>query len=293
MHPTLFSVLRCPFCGSSLGPPQGVADEQPGEGTVPCTGCSHRFPLSAGVLVLGDPAQLRSLQDHWPPEALTQARLLSNIDQRRQWYLTNPGFQELIDLAAGVKGLIVDVGTGPGSSFAGALVPRLDRDQHLVMSDVAIDVLHRLKRCWDSLPHDAPLDFIAFDMHRMPLATGSVEAFVSSGGFENANADPERRSPVGGAGPYLEAGRALKAGGWIFEHCRVFDADSETARHLARWGYPNASGESLEAFWASAGLRIEGRWTVAHWRGKADPEDSLPVGDEDRWQEVLWALRKM
>jgi len=81
------------------------------------------------------------------------------------------------------------------------------------MSDVSIDVLQRLKRCWDSFPHRMVLDFVAFDMHRLAFAAESVDAFTSSGGFENANADPQRRCPVGGAGPYLEACRALKAGG--------------------------------------------------------------------------------
>jgi hypothetical protein len=255
-------------------------------------GGGHRFAVSEGIPILGNPAQLASLQDHWPAEKLAPQQLRARIEERQAWYRGDPSFQEFIDLAAGVQGTIVDVGTGPGSSFGGALIPLLGERQRLVMSDVSIDVLRRLKRCWQAVPHRAVLEFVALDMHRLPLAAESVDAFTSSGGFENANVDPRRRRPVGGALAYLAAFRALKTDGRVFEQCRAFDGASRTARYLQRWGHPNASRDSLEAFWRGAGLEIAASWVVKDWVGRADPEDSLPVDAGDRWQEVLYVLRK-
>lgn len=214
------------------------------------------------------------------------------VEDSRQRYEADLGFRRSIGFAARAAGITVDVGTGPRSSFCGALVPLLRPDTHLVMNDVALGVLRRLRTLWSKLPHSTTIHYFAFDMHLMPFRPASVSCVTSNGGFENANADPRRRLPPGAGTPYEEAFRILKSGGVLLEGCRAYAPGSRTADYLGSLGYPNATGERLESFWETIGFRIVSRHTVKEWRGKADPEDWAPVGAEDKWREMLYVLKK-
>jgi uncharacterized protein YbaR (Trm112 family) len=246
MDLSLMDALCCPFCHGSLSVANGKSRTTISEGVLGCTGCGRSFEVTDGIPALGDGEHMAKVGDSWPEGMLTQELYKRNTRNSRQEYQHVEAFRDFVDAAAAVEGLIVDVATGPGGSFMGALVPRLGERSHFLASDAAVDMLRGLKAAWADETRTAKLDFAAFDGHRMPLRDESVDAFTSQLGFQSCRDDPTGSRSTRCGGAYREACRALKPSGTIHGTCRVYDADSKTAPHLQSRGSDHASWEDLE-----------------------------------------------
>jgi uncharacterized protein YbaR (Trm112 family)/ubiquinone/menaquinone biosynthesis C-methylase UbiE len=292
MDLSLMDALCCPFCHGSLSVADGKSRTAISEGVLGCSGCGPSFEVIDGIPVLGDREHMAKVGDSWREGVLTQERYKLNTRNSQQQYQHVEAFRDFIDAAASAEGLIVDVATGPGGSFMGALVPRLGERSHFLASDVAVDMLRGLRAAWEDEPRAAKLDFAAFDGHRMALRDASVDAFTAQLGFQCCQDDPTQgRSPRSG-GAYREAYRALRPGGAIHGICRVYDADSKTAPYLQSLGSEDASWENLEQLWASIGFEVTSVAEVHRSKGKSDPCDGLPIDDADEWSHVAYVLRK-
>jgi uncharacterized protein YbaR (Trm112 family) len=292
MDRDLLGVLCCPFCQGELR--LTAADQGPriSNGILACGGCGREFVIEAGVPVLGDRELMARLCDRWGEGTLTPTLYKRNLLDSRQWYDSSKEFAGFIDLAAAVEGVIVDIASGPGASFSGALVPRLSAPSHFVMTDAAVHMLHGLGSAWLDEPREAKLDFVACDCNHLPFRSGSLDALTSALGFDCVNDDPTRSRIPGAAGAYREGHRALKPGGLVFSVSRIYGDDSKTAAHLKSLGCANASRESLAELWNEIGFQVVSETYLESHRGKSDPGDGLPIDDSDEWHLMAWVLRK-
>jgi uncharacterized protein YbaR (Trm112 family)/ubiquinone/menaquinone biosynthesis C-methylase UbiE len=295
MHSALLEVLCCPGCHGGLEvaePVEGGGGEELVEGALGCTGCGRRFEVEEGIPALGDREHMGKVSDFWSEGMLTHELYRRNIENSRQWYGRSEAFAAFVDGAAEMEGVVVDVATGPGSSFAGALVPRLREGTHFLMTDAAVHMLQGLKRAWEEEEHRAEVSFIACDGHRMPFRDESVHAFTSQDGFQCSQDDPTRSRPPRCGGAYREAYRALVEGGTVHGTCRVYAADSKTVPYLESVGSEGASWERLSDLWRAVGFYVMSRTELHRAKGKTNEGDRLPVGENDEWAVVAYVLRK-
>ena len=192
---------------------------------------------------------------------------------------------------------MVDIATGPGSSFLGALVPKLSERTRVVLSDACADLVHALKAAWTREESKAPLDFLAFDGNHMPFRDESLDGLTSTLGFQSVRQDrrPERRQEEGlpWDHPYREARRVLKADGCLFEAASRFHVPgSKTAIYLEEVGDFSGLEASMEKLWEE--LEFDVVWSLRSEtrRGKANPEDGIPLDEADEWFDVAYVLRK-
>jgi len=288
----LLDVLCCPFCQGDLH--LKASDERPriANGVLACSYCDREFVIEVGIPVLGDRELMARLCDRWTEGMLTQDLYKRNLRNTRQWYDSSEKFAAFVDAAAAVEGLIVDIASGPGASFSGALLPRLSPRSHFVLTDAAVHMLHGLRDAWLDEPREARLDFVACDGNRLPFRSGSLDALTSASGFDCVNDDPTRSRFPGAAGAYREGHRVLKRGGLVFNESRIYADDSKTATHLQSLGCANASRKSLAALWDEIGFDVESETYLLSKRGKSDAGDGLPIDESDEWDVMAWVLRK-
>lgn len=291
MHTSLLAVLCCPFCGGSLH-----ADGDPGpdllDGSLTCSACGRRFAGEDGMPILGDRGFMAKVCDRWTEGMLTPELFRRNIQASRVWYGQSDKFARFVDAAAQVEGVIVDIATGPGASFSGALAPRLSQRAHFVMTDAAAHMLQGLRSAWAELSHAAAVDFIACDGHHLPFRDRSLDALTSALGFDSVNDDPARSRPPGAGRAYQEAHRVLKPGGRVFHEGRIYAHESETAEYLASLGCENASVESLESFLDTVGFDIVSKAELQRAKGKTCAGDGLPIDESDEWYVMVYIMRK-
>ncbi len=292
MHSCLLRALCCPACHRELKIAEGGRESEIVDGALGCTGCGQLFAVEGGIAVLGDAELMARVCDRWPEGMLTPELYRGNIQNSREWYAHAPRFAQFVDAAAKVEGVIVDVATGPGASFSGALVPQLGEGSHFIMSDAAVNMLRGLQSAWHGETHVARVDFLAFDGHHMPFRDESLDALTSRSGFDCVNADPTRSRPPGGGRAYREGCRVLKTGGYVFTTTCIYEADSQTATYLASLGCENTSRRTLQRLWCDIGLEVVSETDLLKQRGKTDPGDGLPVSDDDGWRVVAYVLKK-
>jgi uncharacterized protein YbaR (Trm112 family) len=288
----LLDVLCCPFCHGEVQ--LSEADRQPNaaDGLISCVACGREFAVEAGIPVLGDPEFMARVCDQWAEGRLTPDLYKGNLHSSRQWYDSSQQFAQFVDAAAAVQGFIVDIASGPGASFSGALVPRLGSRSNFVMTDAAVHMLHGLRDVWLDEAREAKLDFVACDCNRLPFCDNSLDALTSASGFDCVSDDPTRRRMPGAAGAYREGHRVLKPGGLVFNESRIYGEDSKTAAYLKSQGCANASRESLAQLWEEIGFEVASETYLHSRRGKSDPLDGLPVDESDEWHVMAWVLRK-
>ena len=292
MYRELLAVLCCPFCHGDLQLHGGDGERKVDIGVLSCAGCRRDFVIEVGMPVLGDREFMASICDRWTEGMLTQDLYRRNLRNPREWYDSSEKVARFVDAAAAVEGFIVDIASGPGASFSGALVPRLSPRSHFVLTDAAVHMLHGLRDAWSGEPREARLDFVACDGNHLPFRGSSLDALTSTSGFDCVNDDPARRRIPGGASAYREGHRVLKPGGLVFNESRIYDDDSKTAAHLKSLGCANASRESLGNLWEEIGFEIVSETYLHSHRGKSSPGDGLPIDDSDEWHVMAWVLRK-
>lgn len=292
MYRQLMDALGCPFCHAGMRLVASDGGEKVDIGTITCTGCGKEFVIEAGLPVLGDRERMARVSDRWNEGMLTPDLYKRNLRNTRQWYDSQEEFAGFVDRAATVEGFIVDVASGPGASFSGALVPHLTSRSHFVMTDAAAYMLHGLRDAWLDEPREARLDFVACDCNRLPFRGGSLDALTSTSGFDCVNDDPTRSRLPGAAAAYREGHRVLRSGGLVFNKSRVYAEASKTAAHLQSLGCANASKRSLAELWVEIGFDVESETYLLSKRGKSDAGDGLPIDESDEWHVMAWVLRK-
>lgn len=292
MHLQLLDVLCCPFCQGDLY--LKAADEGPRipNGVLACSACGNEFVIEAGMPVLGDPDLMARLCDRWREGTLTRDLYKRSLRNSREEYESCEGFAGFVDAAAAVEGVIVDIASGPGASFSGALVPRLSPRSHFIMTDAAVHMLHGLADAWSDEPRDATMDFVVCDCNRLPFRSSSLDALTSALGFDSVKDDPIRSRFRDPASAYREGHRVLKPGGLVFNESRIYGDDSKTAAHLKSLGRANASMETLSELWDEIGFQVVSQTCLLSRRGKAEPGECLPMDDSDEWHLMAWVLRK-
>ena len=299
MHRSLLEVLCCPGCHGGLEvvePVAGGGGEELVEGALGCTGCGRRFGIEDGVGILGDREDLHQVAD-WREQPFTQEHLRGQIRNGPELYRHLAHHRGVVDAAADVEGSIVDVATGPGSSFLGALVPKLSERTRVVVSDACASLVHALKAAWSHEESKAPLDFLAFDGNHMPFRDASLDGLTSALGFQSVRQDrrPERRQAEGlqWDHPYREARRVLKPGGCLFEvACRFHVPGSKTAVYLEERGAFRGLEARMEKLWEELRFEVVRSIRSETRRGKAHPKDGFPLDEADEWFDVAYVLRK-
>jgi len=292
MDSSLLEVLFCPACHGELKAVEGAGVIESLKGALVCAVCGQRFVVEGGMPILGDREFMDKVCDRWPEGLPTPELYRRNIENSREWYSQSPVFAGFIDSVAKARGIIVDIATGPGASFSGALVPRLSSQSHFVMTDAATEMLLGLKAAWGEETHPAKVSFIACDGHQLPFRDGSIDTLTSQSGFDCVNDDPTRSRPPGSGRAYQEGARVLKLGGQVFTTTRIYQRNSETAGLLESLGCDNASGESLEHLWMNIGLDVLSESELQKSKGKSDPGDGLPVNENDEWSVMAYILIK-
>ncbi len=281
MHPAVLQALRCPSClHSSLA-------EVPS--SLQCGNCGQAFPMEAGVAVLGDREEIVRFADRWPG-GLSEASLRSAISARRAAYESDATFRAWIDRAATQTGVIVDIATGPGSSLLGPLLPLLSMDVHVAATDASLPLLKQLHDLWRQETRATTLDFLACNANGLPFGDGSVDVVTSFLGMGNVWDDPERQKPPRFGQAYREARRIVRPGGRVYDLAIFFAEESETARLLADQGCVAATQEGFESFLTTLGFQIEGAEKLWPRQGKSHPGDMVPIGEDDAWWHMAYAL---
>ena len=292
MYRELLDVLCCPFCYGDLQLSAIEGQPKVDYGRLSCAACDRDFVIEVGIPVLGDREIMAQVCDQWSEGMLTQDLYKRNLSKSSQQYESSREFAAFVDAAAEVEGFIVDIASGPGASFSGALVPRLSSRSHLVLTDAAVHMLHGLRDAWFDEPRDARLDFVACDGNHLPFRSDSLDGLTSTGGFDCVNDDPTRSRIPGAASAYREAHRVLKPGGLVFNESRIYGDDSKTAAHLKSLGCANASRESLAQLWSRMGFEIVSEAHLLSKRGKSNPGDGLPLDESDEWHVMAWVLTR-
>jgi uncharacterized protein YbaR (Trm112 family) len=288
----ILDVLCCPFCYGDLQLSAREGQPKVDYGRMSCATCDRVFVIEVGIPVLGDRELMAQVCDQWPEGMLTRDLYKRNLSNSRRSYESSGEFAAFVDAAAEVEGFVVDIASGPGASFSGALVPRLSPRSHFMLTDAAVHMLHGLRDAWLDEPREARLDFVACDGNRLPFRSSSLDALTSASGFDCVNDDPRRNQIPGAAGAYREGHRTLKTGGLLFNESRIYGDDSKTAAHLKSLGCANASRESLAHLWDEIGLDIVSEMYLHSHRGKSNSGDGLPIDESDEWHVMAWVLRK-
>ena len=291
MRTSLLHLLCCPSCRERLEFTDTVSDPEANEATLRCQGCGLEFQVEGGIAILGDRDEMSRYADRWP-SGLTHEFLVSKIKDSRDKYLGGGVFREWVDAAAGMRGTVLDIATGPGSSLLGALAPLLTEQTLLLLSDASLYLLPRLKAAWESQRVRPPMDFVAMDGNRWPFRDAVLDGVTSRFGFGSVWDDAERKKSPRFGRSYREASRTLKSGGSVFESCLLFADDSETAAMLEAEGCVGGSRGRLESFWRSLGFEVTWAEELRRGQGKLDPGDLVPIAERDRWWEMAYVLRK-
>ena len=175
MYRELLDVLCCPFCYGELQLSATEAQPKVDNGRLSCAICDRDFVIEVGIPVLGDREFMAQVCDQWSQGMLTHDLYKRNLHNSRQSYQSSEEFAAFVDAAAEVEGFIVDIASGPGASFSGALVPRLSPRSHFVLTDAAVHMLHGLRDAWLGEAREARLDFVACDCNRLRQLAGRAD----------------------------------------------------------------------------------------------------------------------
>jgi len=240
-------VSRCPECGRILSfGPGWVAIPGPASG--PQRGSRLRIPM--GPQEFGD-------------TLVEMSRQLGSF----------PAVGELVADLAGRPGPIVDLATGPG----GGMIPALARHLHPQGICVGTDVNPEMASGWGKVFAGSRMGsrflMLAVDLEEgTPFRHGSVTAFVGVG----------VGNIVGLAGVLHRAAPCLAPGGIMAFLEWLVPEDSPSGR-FQREQLPGGicTPEGYRAFASQAGFRLELSDPLMEARGKRNPGDVLPVGEDE------------
>jgi len=190
---------------------------------------------------------------------------------------------KFVETARATEGIVLDIASGPGGSYCVETMRDGPPTGLLVMSDLGAPVMQRWRKHLREVGWDSRCSNMGLDARRLPFRDAVLDALTSVGGFSNI---------VGNRQAYAEASRVLKPGGPLMEVVRLYEEGGPTHRLLTEQGQVATTWCDYEAFLNESGFSVTSCELLNQGRGKTDPNDGLPVGDEAWEHRVVFAVRQ-
>lgn len=269
MHPSFAKLFVHPTSHKPLSFLGNIEEGRWANGFLWGDGEREMFPVMDGIPIFIPPQE-----QTWPERALKE--MLEGRWIENNWNHCGESMPDdksklsefAMRMAEG-KGLILDVGSGPGGGF----VPRvlhIDREATVLMDDLGYGVLHE----WQRILRDKGLpnvSFALFDARKMPLGSNSLDAVSDVGGFGN----------IEGSGEAIkEVYRVLKPGGTLFSYNDMVVREDflKLPKDLGQSGTPRTLLASMVSQRLSSGRVL--RWSVTPLKGKGNclpTKETFPV----------------
>jgi ubiquinone/menaquinone biosynthesis C-methylase UbiE/uncharacterized protein YbaR (Trm112 family) len=278
MDARLLPLLACPACRAGLEFEGQTGDGRVQSGTLSCGQCGRCFVLRDEVAVIvleGTQRDGARWGEEWATEK--QAVYQQTSQNAERWYASNAARREMVDTALRCRGLVLDIGTGPGGSIGVPFLRRAPEEALFVASDLGEPVMRGQHAFFRDAGLAPKASFLVFDARRMPLLDGSVSMITSVLGLT---------SVLESVKAYQEAYRVLKRGGWLIDQARVYEPGSQSGVRVRGWGGCCATSEEWLAALRSCGFVVERMVEAWSGRGKTDSNDDLPV-DEEPWSHIV------
>jgi uncharacterized protein YbaR (Trm112 family) len=274
----VLALLACPSCHGALSYAGERRDGRLSSGALECVDCGAGFLVEDEVPRLDLPGVDLDGTLARRPAVEVAGWVRRNFDNARRRTGLPPLFEAEI---ASVRGLVVDVASGPGGSFCVPLMADEGADRLLLMTDLAPYVMVAWRRLLLAEGWGSRCSNLVCDARRLPLRDGSAAAVTSVGGFDNI---------VDNGPAYAEAARVLAPDGLLLDVVRLYEP-GPTVAELEAQGQVAASWQQYQEVLARLGFRLEDTAQLNTGRGKTDPADGLPIGDE-AWEHKVVVARR-
>ncbi|QSX04672.1 class I SAM-dependent methyltransferase [Sedimentibacter sp. zth1] len=198
------------------------------------------------------------------------------INQRQKTY--SNGFQYFFEHITESNGVIVDLASGPSGYFS-PVFDFLKDDSIFIATDACKSIINA------HVEANNDNRFYVFDIDldkSLPFKDNSVDAFCGNL-LNNINNYRELLS---------EVYRCLKPGGKLAVIELFFEKDSLTYEYLVNENAVYSSVEQYTDYCKSIGFNIVGSQIKEEIIGKIDPNDLLPIGENDKCLETIVLLEK-
>ncbi|HLK58226.1 MAG TPA: methyltransferase domain-containing protein [Chthonomonadaceae bacterium] len=282
MDKRLLAVLACPVCRHDLEFSGEANGRRLLSGEFCCAGCGLVFPIKREVPVLVAPDANRDSTFRAEQAAYVGEWIERKFFQWQQENLT-PLIRAFVETAQSYRGPILDIASGLGGSFCVPIMQDGNTDRLLVMSDLGIPVMPAWRHCLREAGWGDRCSTVTLDARRLPFRDASMQAITSVAGFDNVADNREA---------YQEAARVLQVGGQLLDMARFYEDEGPTHRLLTEGGQAAASWKNYRTLLARLDFVVERRDVLNSGRGKSEPEDGLPLGDEAWEQVMVFATRR-
>jgi len=285
MNRELLDFVCCPLCKGELRY-VGVSDSQRlVNGAFECSACQRQYPVVEEIgILLGRWDLLNEAGWNCDLEKSDDMQLYERTARNSQnSYQRRASRQAMVDHVAGVGGLVIDVGTGPGGSICFPLLSRHTDDMQLVACDLGEPVMRGLYRYFKQKGLAQPFSCLVFDARQMPFRDGCADAVTSVVGFGNIRRNVEALH---------EAFRVLRQDGHLVIVERSYEPGSRSA-DVARTSKQNCFATLDEAIrnLETVGFAVEDIQEDFRGQGKSDAGDGMPIGN-DSWVHHVFYARK-
>ncbi len=291
MDKRLENRLRCPGCGLGLVFCGQEDEKRLHDGELVWTGCGSSYQVVDEVprIVLPgtrmDGAAWEGGGTPWGRVRtwLVESFLRGWTDLRLWMWINNPtlvagpmerrAVSRLLETAQGIKGVVLDVASGPGGSFCVPVMMDGRTERLLVMSDLGTPVMTGWRRALRRRGWGDRCSNMVFDARKMPFFDGSVDAITSLLGFSNIHHNDAA---------YREAERVLVPGGLLIDVVRFHHPGHGRGPRL---GQVASNRGQYEEYLQGLGLDVES--SEALTTKSAARKDSDIV-----WEDIVFYARK-
>ena len=205
--------------------------------------------------------------------------MLRNYGSQKRIMTSTPSKKRFIDFVSDVRGVKVDLASGPSGYFS-AILDNLKKDDLFIATDACPTVVcGHSKACNKN-------NFYVFDVdldQTLPLKDTSVDVF-SGNLLNNVN---------NYADLIQEAYRCLKPSGYLALIEMFFEHGCKTYEHLNSKGEIWASFETFVAFCEKVGFTYLDGDIISSRRGKISEGDLYPLDENDHWTDrTLYFIKK-
>lgn len=282
MDRRLLPIIQCPVCCGDLVSDGQATDTRLICGTLQCIGCKQEYPLQAETPELVAPHTNRGGACWCGQEEALNTWIPANFTAWQHDDLPPPAYS-FVQAIRAVRGPVIDIASGPGGSYCIPVMQDGRTDRLLIMSDLSAEVMAAWRQCLREAGWAERCSTMTVDARRLPFHDASLAAVTSVNGF--ANIYDNGRA-------YAEAARVLQAGGHLFDLVRFYEEGGPTYRLQRQLHQIAVSWGDYKDILTSLNLVIERKETLNRGRGKTDPSDGLPLGD-DAWEHMIIFARRV